>query len=204
MMPTTGGTVEIKRAENASTVVVSNKIRWLAVIAGCASIVFGPLAFGSLFLVVGAVVQPRAPTSAKWLMWVGALLLSVFVIPLGISTAFEQAKLTHLDHHITMDPMFVLLALSATILCCCDAALLIEALKSRHNNPWVGGRLDWLVWMLAAVLSSWCVWLDLPKGDSYLRTSRPLDLIFAVGVNTVIFLFDVALIAHATKSRRSK
>jgi hypothetical protein len=196
-------TVQINRDESASGGAVPSKIRSLAVIAGCSAIVFGPLAFGSLFLVAGAVVQPRAPTSARWLMWVGALLLSIFVLPLGISTALEQAKLLQSGNHWTLDPMFLLLGLSAVIVCSCDATLVIDALKSKHNNNWVHGKLDWLVWILATILNAWCVWLYLPKANSYVHGGRPLDLIFAVGLITVVLLFDVALLVHAVRGRRS-
>jgi hypothetical protein len=131
----------IDRDENFSTSVLSEKLRWLAVLAGCSSAVFGPMAFGSPFLILGAVIQPRARTTGRWLMWLGSLFLSLVVIPFGTAAVFEDARHLGPDNwSFTIFPLFVL---STILVCWLDVALVMEGLRSKCN-PWVPGSLDWL------------------------------------------------------------
>ncbi|MBV9769125.1 MAG: hypothetical protein JOZ32_06115 [Bryobacterales bacterium] len=180
--------------------IVSAKLRWLAILAGCFSAVFGVTAFGAPFLILGAAIQPRARTTGRWLMWLGALLLSLIVVPFGTGAVFEGAKRLGRDNwSFTIFPLFVV---STALVYWCDIALVVEALRLKRNK-WARGSLDWLVWIAAIVLSTWCVWQDLDTARAYQRLNGlRIDLILTtVGLDTLIFCFDVALIIHAIKSR---
>jgi hypothetical protein len=72
---------------------VSPRIRLLAIITGCVSAVAGSLPFGPLFAVVpamlifGAVLQRWSPCPGRWLMWLGA-----FFLTLDVGAFFESAS----------------------------------------------------------------------------------------------------------------
>lgn len=184
----------------SSPSIVSVKLRWLAILAGCFSAVFGAMAFGAPFLILGAAIQPRARTAGRWLMWLGALLLSLVVVPFGSGIVFEGAQRLGRDNEsFTIFPLFVV---STALVCWCDIALVMESLRLRRNG-WARGSLDWLVWIAATVLSAWCVWQTLNEVHAYQRLNGlRTDLILTtVGLDTLTFCFDLALIIHAIRSR---
>lgn len=180
--------------------IVSVKLRWLVILAGCFSAVFGLMAFGAPFLILGAAIQPRARTSGRWLMWLGALLLSLIVVPFGTGAVFEGAR--HLGRDNWSFTIFPLFVVSTALVYWCDVALVMEALRLRRTK-WARGSMDWLVWIAATVLSAWCVWQTLDTVRAYQRLNGlRIDLILnTVGLDTLILCFDVALIIHAVKSR---
>ena len=181
--------------EEVSTGVFSAKLRWLAILTGCFAAIFGVQAFGSPFLIFGAVVQPRALTLGRWLSWIGALLLSVIAVPLGIGLVFEQRKLL-----ASGDPMLSLFAVSVALVCSSDVVLIVEGLRSRRNK-WVRGSLDWVVWIAATILSGWQVWSNRFVGRAFQHVHDRPDLVLtALGFAVLVLLFDVALIIHATKT----
>jgi hypothetical protein len=192
--------LQINQGMDLSPGIVSVKLRWLAILAGCFSAVFGVSAFGAPFLILGAAIQPRARTSGRWLMWLGALLLSLVVVPFGTAAVFEGAKRLGRDNwSFTIFPLFVV---STALLYWCDVALVMEGLR---RQKWVRGSLDWLVWITATILSAWCVWQTLYTVQAYQRLNGlRIDLIVTtVGLDALIFCFDVALTIHAVKSRRT-
>jgi hypothetical protein len=184
--------------------VFSRKIRWLAVLAACSSAVFGPSALGSPFLILGAVIQPRAPTTGKWLAWLGALLLSIIVIPFGSGTVFEDARLLLSGHNIANGWLFPLFLVATSLVLCCDIVLVTDALASRHNL-WRRGSLDWLVWVAALVLSAWAIWLEAETVRAYRRQGGlRTDIVFTrIGLTVLFLLFDLALVVHWLRGRRS-
>jgi len=157
---------------------VPTKLRWLAVAAGCSSIVFGPLALISPPLIVGAVIQPRARTSGKWLMWFGSILLSLVVVPIGTGSMYGVVK------HPSNFPngiFSLLMVLSFILVCWLDVAIVIDGLRSKTGR-WVRGDLDWVVWGVAAALTAWCVWLDMGTVQAYRRLgSLRVDLMLTAG-----------------------
>lgn len=176
-------TSQVNRELSLDADVLSAKLRWLAVLAGCSSAIFGVMAFGAIFLILAALIQARARTTGRWLMWLGALLLSV-VIPYGIGIVFSRASWS-----INTFPLFLL---STVLVCWCDLALLIEALRSKRSR-WVTGSLDWLVWIAAIILSVWSIWIGVETVTAYQRLGGlRLDLILVpISLNAVILFFDV-------------
>lgn len=193
MLSESEGTSQINRKEDPTFGIVSAKLRWLAVFAGCSSAIFGVIAFGAPFLILGAVIQPRARTSGRWLMWLGAVLLSL-VVPYGIGIVFSR-----FSWKIEIFPLFLL---STVLVCWCDLAIVMEALRSKRN-PWVQGSLDWLTWIAASVLTLWSVLSGVETALAYQRMGGlRLDLILTtIGLNVVILFFDGALILQAVKNR---
>ncbi len=192
--------LRIDREGTVSARIVPASVRWLAFFAGCSSAAFGLVAFGAPFLILGALIQPRARTSARWLMWVGALLLSQIIVPYGFVIAHSALGPIRENTFFLLDS---LLRISAILVCLCDIALVIEALKSK-GDKWAPGSLDWVVWITAIVLTSWCVWADVPSVRAY-QLEGSLDILLTtILVSVVIAFFDIALISHAVKTRRKR
>lgn len=199
----------INRLEVLEAEVVTVKIRRLAVVAGSSCAVFGVASFGYLFpilgafVVIGAIVQPRALTTGRWLMWLGALLLTLISVPYGSKTVLEDAKMLGSIHDSSLIVMFSLAVVSVVSVLCCDVALVVEGVKSRRHQ-WVRGRLDWVVWISAVTLSAWCLWTGLLElGGNRLHDRRETPLA-TVGLDTAVLLFDCALVIHAFKCRHPR
>lgn len=131
-----GDILGINESEYRTNMIVSGKIRWLAVVTGCFTAVAGSFGFGlyfsivPTFLIVGAIAQPRSPRSGRWLMWVGALFLSLWVLPVGISALLSYRLVGRLD-------VIALSLVSVLLVSSCDFALLIDAVRMRR----AGGTL---------------------------------------------------------------
>jgi hypothetical protein len=173
--------------------------RWLAILAACFSIIFGAAAYGTPFLILGAVIQPRAPTTGRWLVWIGALLLSLTVFSFGPGVLYEQAR--SLDRGGKVDT-FVLFLVSLVLVSVCDIMLVIDALRL-NSRLMVRGSLDWLAWIAAGVLTAGCIWIAslVTRGTGY-GPGFQLDRVLQIGLGLTVVLFDVALIIHAITVRR--
>jgi hypothetical protein len=90
----------------------------------------------------------------------------------------------------------------ALLLYWCDVAFVLEAFKSK-GDQWARGSLDWVVWIVAIVLSAWCVWADVPSVRGYQLTGSFNILFTTILLSAVIFFFDIALIILAVKTRRA-
>jgi hypothetical protein len=82
-------------------------------------------------MIVGAIAQPRFHRLGFWLMLVGALLLSLWVLPIGVEVLFESFRMMGLYHDFNAVSVRLLWAGSFLLLVWCDAALMIESLKLR-------------------------------------------------------------------------
>jgi hypothetical protein len=180
---------------------ISPGTRWMAVVAGCSSFVFGAAAYGSPILILGAAIQPRAPTSGKWLMWLGALLLTCTVVPFGPRTVLDLAK-TLPGSGAASIVIFSLFVLSPLLVLWCDATILRDALQLRHHQ-WVPGSLDWVAWLAAVALTAGCIWASaIAAQGQRLQGSLRHDLFLTVGgLDLLILIFDVALVIHMVKTR---
>jgi len=116
-------------------------IRWFAVItAGVAGIV-GTLGFGLPFvavpslLLVGAILRGHWQRTGTWMMWIGAVLLSLWTLPFG-------ARILLSPPPIDRSGMSVIVATAVTLLLVvvCDIALAVEALRVNLNPPTNGMR----------------------------------------------------------------
>src|SRR5581483_2464818 len=102
---------------------VTPKARWLAIVTGCVSGIAGSLSFGPLFslvstiLIVGAVLQRWSPDPGRWLLWLGALYLTLDV------AAFFVPPVLRLPHSIDTNALIILSLdiASIALVCWCDA-----------------------------------------------------------------------------------
>ena len=106
-------------------------MRWLAVGAGLALV---PPCFGiTLFylampvmLIAGAAIVGGWPRIGRWLMWIGASLLSLLVFPWCIAILLHPGG--------RVDFMVSACLASAILLPLCDLALLLDAFKGRGGK----------------------------------------------------------------------
>ncbi len=124
--------------------VLPGRIRWLAIATGGIAAVTGSLGFGLFFpivpsfLIVGAITQPRFPRQGRWLMWVGALSLSVFVLPPGTAILLDSVRTLRSYRDYNLVGMTLLWCASFLLLGWCDAELVIEACKNAALQKTVG------------------------------------------------------------------
>jgi hypothetical protein len=87
------------------------------------------------------------------------------------------------DHSIETVAISSLFVASTVLVIWCDLAFVMEASR-RKCNQWVRGSLDWVVWIAAGVLNTWCVWVSLSDVRAYLRLGGlRLDLILTAVVS---------------------
>jgi len=115
---------------------VGGRTRWLAISAAFVAAITGAVSLSLLFpvvpiiLIFGAIVQPRFHRTGFWLMWVGALFLSVWVLPIGVTILLGFFK-TPSYHDFNAVGVTLGWAASFLLLAWCDAALMIESRKLR-------------------------------------------------------------------------
>jgi len=191
--------------------IVSARVRWLAIAAGCFSASAGFLAFGWLFplvpafLVLGAVVQPRSPRPGKWLMWLGAFFLSLVVLPIGVEMLFGGIRSLRLHHEGFIIVPFSLSLVSVLLVLLCDTALLIDGMTMRRNlreKVQSSQRsLNWLVWIAAMILSVYLTAMSVAALRAYNLHGRLDVLLMWATLSSIVLLFDVALVVQAVKRR---
>jgi hypothetical protein len=96
----------------------------------------GPgFAIYSGILVLGAAAQPRFPRSGRVLTYIGALILSVVILPYGAGIVLTVVRELHRHHEYNYSflGLITLWVLSVVFVTWCDVALVIEAIKA--NGP---------------------------------------------------------------------
>jgi hypothetical protein len=182
---------QVQANREASAISVS--IRCLAVLSGCLALVWFFFIPASPFLILGALVQPKAKTTGRWLVWVGAFLLSLLVpysaMSLGLSPWFR------------FDLVRVLFQLLLVLAIVLDCALIRDVWTSRRGQ-WVRSSWDWVAWILAVLLTGWYgfgLWNSLPELATW--GFRLDNFVFRLTVVSVILAFDAALVTLALKRR---
>jgi hypothetical protein len=180
------------------------RIRWLALATGCfsagASLALGlPFLVESAFLVLGALVQRRSPLPGRWLIWVSAFSMSVKACQFGVATLPEIVKAG-----VVSVPVLAIL-LELAVLVGCDVALVMDAANPAGRDSASGqpppGSLDWVVWIAAVALSAYYLSMSVLAVRPYRLYGRLDILVTAVALTSAVFLFGVALVVHARRSR---
>ncbi|HEY6937116.1 MAG TPA: hypothetical protein VI424_08180, partial [Terriglobales bacterium] len=114
-------------AANYQNRILSSRLRWLAVAAGCVSgialVSFGVLSVFGILPIVGAAIQRPMPRVGRLVLYVGAALLTYIVIPFGIIVLRDTVKtgFLYLDfNYLTITWAWLL---SPALIIWCDAAL---------------------------------------------------------------------------------
>ena len=129
------GHLRINESKSQITEVVASRVRWPAIATGCLTAVAGSLSFGWLFpivpgfLILGAIVQPRFPRPGRGLMCVGALFLTITVLPIGFGILFESFRTLRSHPDFNMLGMTLLWVVSFLLVMWCDIALVIEGVR---------------------------------------------------------------------------
>ena len=185
---------------------ISKKLRLLAIATGClvastAVLLQWTDPIGPTFLALGAAIQPRSPRLGRWLMWVSALLMNV------LTYAFAREMLAGINVGELPIPGFVILLAFALILSCDFMLVMDAALWTRRKTERVQvsthKSLDWVVWIAALALSFYFLWRTLPAVRAYELSGRSDAVLTALGLAAIGVFFDIALIIHAFKSRRT-
>jgi len=110
----------------------NRQIRWFAVItAGVAGIV-GTLGFGLPFvavpslLLVGAILRGHWQRTGTWMMWIGAVLLSLWTLPFGARILLSPPPIDRSGMSV-----FAATAVTLLLVVICDIALVLEAFKNQ-------------------------------------------------------------------------
>jgi hypothetical protein len=107
------------------------KLRWLAasagvvMVPGCFSITVFYLVLPAI-LIVGAVIAGRWPRLGRWLIWIGASLLSVLVLPWCVAIFLHPGG--------RVDFMISACIASAILLPLCNVALIVDVVKGRNTK----------------------------------------------------------------------
>lgn len=120
--------------------IVPTKTLWLAAIAACLSGIAGSLPFGPLFLLIpsiqltGAILQPHWPRPGKWLLAIGAFVLSFYVAVFFIPPVIGHAKSLLAYHDLGVIGLVLLYAASVGLVAWSDVALIAEARRNRGGS----------------------------------------------------------------------
>lgn len=120
--------------------IVPTRTLWLAGIAACLSGIAGSLPFGPLFLLIpsiqitGAILQPHWPRSGKWLLAIGAFVLSLYVSVFFIPPIIGGAKSLPAYHDLGVVGLLLLYIASVGLVTWSDVALIAEARRNRGGS----------------------------------------------------------------------
>ena len=113
--------------------IIGGRTRWLAVATGLFTGVAGSFGLGlgfatvPIFLIVGAIMQPRFPRSGRGLICAGALWLTFWVFDVGVLMLVER----HSGDRLGV--VNVLTLASVLLVTLCDSAIVIEEVKMRST-----------------------------------------------------------------------
>lgn len=189
------------------------RVRGVAIAAGCVAGIF--FMFQSLLapifsapLILGVLVQPRSPHLGRWLIWVGAVVLSCLTLFLSIGIVLGGIR-----YFDSMGVTVYLVSVATTILVTwCDVELILDAVKQTRTARIIKPRStlvgEALAWLAAIGLSAWVfpgiLWnLRAPPPD-YPRASYLINLALSLPIQFVVIAFDVWLIIRAAKMRRAR
>jgi hypothetical protein len=178
--------------------------RRVAIIAGCLAGVTGSLASGPLFfflpaiLILGAILQRWSPRPGRWLMWLGAVLLTQNFGGL-CKVALESSQSLGFDQLIIRS----LLILSVGLIWWCDVALVIGVYRTRHAGTLPDQEFpraaDWIVGVVAYLLTVWVVWSTLASLNPLPRGGNWAVLLLLV---SCVAALDIAFALYISKMRR--
>jgi hypothetical protein len=202
--------METDNPKSQSPEILRARVRILAMAAGCSPLLtlLNPMGLVySIPIVLGAIVQPRFPRVGRRLTWAGAAILTIVIAPEDVILLSEAIHTLPVEHR----PFTVLLAglwvLSLLLIVWCDAALIIEAVRTRRcrvvqqYSPSAG----FWVTCIAAVLISCGLIPGVASGLRVFHTYGRLDiLLLQLGLASVVILFDAGLVIDLIRMGRAR
>ncbi len=190
--------------------ILPGRIRLLAIVTGCCTGIAGFIPFGpfvsliALLLVVGATLQPYSPRSGRWLLWLGAFFVTMFVGVFLAPQAVWVSRIFRLHHEIAILTFLFFFIASIPLVIWCDVALAAEALRRTHakaENHKPSRIAGVLVWVVAAFLTLLLL-PDYIRGVlSYSHSGRLDILLLSLLFGSAILLFDLMLVINAFRAR---
>lgn len=185
--------------------------RWLAVATVCVTAA-GTLGTGGLLttipLILGVVAEALAPRRGKWLMWLGAAYLSVLVLPMEILLLPEFMASPLVKQYARVAIESTLWIASMCLIVSCDVALIMDAVKTRHNRIVAQRRLlglgDWLVWTTAVCFTAYSFWGVPSLLRAYKHFNRIDILLVNLPVILILLMFDTLLLVDAVMIWRAR
>ena len=111
------------------------KTRWLLITSACAESVLGiPMGMGlgfavlAVFMIIGALIQPRFHHVGRGVICFGSILLTAFVIDIGVFT------MTEWNGNSRVTPGLVYILLSVLFAIACDVAVVTEEIRMRRSE----------------------------------------------------------------------
>ncbi len=208
--------IELINSRKYAEVPVHGGTRWLAIATGCLSGVAGALQYGLFSLIIpsvlvlGAIIQPWSFRPGKWLMWLGAFFLTLYV---GLFFAPQLVDITVTSGLRSLDSLgiwilFSLTAASVLLVIWCDIALAVEGRRSRHVVGTVEQRFpragDWIVWLAASCLTILTGWGIVGSLFPYRHYGRWDILLLALVFGLAVLSLDIVLLVHAARKFRSR
>jgi hypothetical protein len=197
---------KINDLTNPRAEVMPGRLRWLAAATGCVAFVDAFLGAGlfleSALLALCALVQPRSPRLVRWLMWVSAFSMSVWMCQLAIVLARDAVKTLPSYHDRNILAVETFLLLGVVLLLWCDAALIMDALRPAHQHPEPAQKsrsVDWLVRMVAIGLTADYVLATVLAVRPYRIFGRIDLLITGIVLTSAALMLDTAMVLDALK-----
>lgn len=162
-------------------------------------------------LVLGLIAQTLKARRGRWLMWMGAALLSVTILQMELVILPEL--ITELCLHHTLGgiggallPFWIA---SILLIAWCDLAFMIDAVKTSRNRlmpetcqPGIG---DWIVWITAVLFSLYAFGGTPFLIRAYRQGFDRHDIVVtALALIVIAVVFDTALLIDATRMRQAR
>jgi hypothetical protein len=188
-----------------------SRLRWLAIATGIASaLALFPILFllYPALLIAGGIIQPRFPSTGKWLVWAGAAMLGV---PLSV---YDSMLFVHPEGRaplimtLTFPPATILLAW-------CYAELIGDSVKRLRvrssirpaeprpigGGPWAlaGLLIFYMAWDLGG-LAGWYRGLNDHHLDAGARIAISMHLVMLL----VVVVFDISLASRVAKLQKAR
>jgi hypothetical protein len=188
-----------------------SRVRWLAIATGIASaLALFPILFllYPALLIAGGIIQPRFPSTGKWLVWGGAAMLGVPLIVYDSMLFVHPEGRAPLIMALTFPPATILLAW-------CYAELIgdgVRRLRARSSvRPAEPRPIGWGPWALAALLTFYMAWdfgglAGWYRGlnDHHLDAGARIAVSMHLVMLLVVVAFDISLVSRVAKLRKAR
>jgi hypothetical protein len=152
-------------------------------------------------LILAALLQRSSPRPGRWLMWLGAFFLTLYMAgSLGPFILWPSRLLER-----SFQQVLAFGILSLLLVGWCDVALIIDSRRSSNVPvlavPGFPRSADWIIGIVAICLSVWDVWSILP---SFYPVRNYGNWGLGLVVDVSVAAFDVAIVAHAIRMYRNR